>query len=189
MLIYLHGFQSSPLSTKAQLLKQWCVLNRSDIHCALPALPPLPNEAVAMLTDLIASHKDRYKIGIVGGSLGGYYATWLNDIFNFKTVVINPAVYPYKLLQNYMGEQQHPYTKERFVLTKQHMLDLKAIEVQKISNPSTIWLLQQKGDEVLNYRQAIAKYHAAKQTVENAGNHAFVGFDRYCEQIIQFLAL
>lgn len=59
------------------------------------------------------------------------------------------------------------------------MAELKALDVDTISQPDTLWLLQQEGDEVLDYRQAVAKYLGCKQTVEACGDHAFVGFDRY----------
>ncbi|EEY44855.1 putative esterase [Vibrio mimicus VM223] len=70
-----------------------------------------------------------------------------------------------------------------------HIDELKALDTPHIKQPSDFWLLQQKGDEVLDYRQAVEKYRAAKQTVEENGDHSFVDFERYPEQIIQFLEL
>ncbi|MCV5960180.1 esterase YqiA, partial [Escherichia coli] len=49
--------------------------------------------------------------------------------------------------------------------------------------------LQQTEDEVLDYRQAVDKFAKAKQTVEQGGDHSFVGFERYPAQIIEFLEL
>ena len=40
-----------------------------------------------------------------------------------------------------------------------------------------------------DYRHALQFYHFARTTVEQGGNHAFTGFERYCAQIVRFLQL
>lgn len=189
MLVYIHGFNSSPLSQKAVMLKSWCSSHRTDIQVEIPQLPFYPEQAAKMLEDFILKHINDYQIGLVGSSLGGYLATWLNHKYDLKTVLVNPAVKPYELLVDYLGIQKNPYTGEQFCLQTHHVDELKALEIEKIANPDSIWLLQQKGDELLDYRQAVEKYAFCQQIVEENGNHAFVGFERFCEHIIEFLAL
>ena len=125
----------------------------------------------------------------MGSSLGGYLSTWLNAHYGFKAVVVNPAVKPYELLSDYLGEQVNPYTGEHYVLEQKHIEELKALDVASISQPSDFWLLQQTEDEVLDYRQAVTKFQGAKQTVEEGGDHSFVDFERYPQKIIEFLTL
>ncbi|MHA2705892.1 esterase YqiA [Vibrio owensii] len=189
LLLYIHGFNSSPLSMKANLMKAFCEQQRPDIKVIVPQLPCFPQLAAQCLSDIVEQYKDDYNIGLVGSSLGGYMSTWLNAKFGFPAVVVNPAVKPYELLVDYLGEQTNPYTHETYTLEACHIDELKALDVQSIALPESFWLLQQTEDEVLDYRQAVEKFVNAKQTVEEGGDHSFVGFERYPAQIIEFLKL
>jgi predicted esterase YcpF (UPF0227 family) len=189
LLIYIHGFNSSPSSLKAQQLIAWCQTHRPDIRLEVPRLACYPAAAQIQLEKLVLTHQNATKIGLVGSSLGGYLATWLNAKYGFPAVVVNPAVYPYALLADYLGPQENPYTHEKYVLAPHHMDELKKLDTQVIKNPSSVWLLQQEADEVLDYREAVEKYAGCKQTLEAGGSHAFDGFDAYCAEIIHFLGL
>lgn len=189
LLLYIHGFNSSPLSLKASLMKSYCETHRSDIRVLIPQIPCFPEPAKAMLIELVERYKDDFNIGLVGSSLGGYFSTWLNDIYGFRAVLVNPAVKPYELLQDFLGEQVNPYTQEHYVLKPEHVKTLRTLDVVNICAPESLWLLQQKEDEVLDYRQAVEKYAASKQTVESGGDHSFQQFERFPAEIIHFLEL
>ncbi|WP_434762421.1 esterase YqiA [Vibrio fortis] len=189
MLLYIHGFNSSSRSHKANVMADYCAEYRPDIKVVTPQLPSFPALAAALLKSIVEEHKEQYQIALVGSSLGGYLSTWLNAHYGFKAAVVNPAVKPYELLTDYLGEQVNPYTHEHYVLEEKHIDELKQLDVASISEPSDFWLLQQTEDEVLDYRQAVAKFQGAKQTVEEGGDHSFVDFERYPQKIIEFLAL
>ncbi|ANW24841.1 esterase YqiA [Vibrio coralliilyticus] len=189
LLLYIHGFNSSPLSHKANVMKEYCQQHRPDIKVVVPQLPCFPQQAAEYLLNIIEQHKDDYQIGLIGSSLGGYLSMWLNRQFGFKAVVVNPAVKPYELLADYLGEQENPYTHQRYVLESVHIDELKALDTPIIKQAKDFWLLQQTEDEVLDYRQAVEKFLGAKQTVEEGGDHSFVNFERYPQQIIKFLQL
>ena len=187
-LLYIHGFNSSPLSAKANSLKQWVETNHPHINMIVPQLPNFPAQAEAMLDAIIQQHRHE-QIGLVGSSLGGYFSIWFSERYQIPAVVVNPAVRPFDLLQDYLGVNINPYTHEQYVLEPKHIGELKALHIEQLSAPNRIWLLQQMGDEVLDYREAVTYLSKCKQTVEPDGNHAFIGFDAYFSQIVHFLQL
>ena len=189
LLLYIHGFNSSPESFKATVMADYCQQHRPDIKVVIPKLPNFPAQSAQLLTQLMDELVPDYQVGLVGSSLGGYMSTWLNQRYGCPAVLVNPAVKPYELLVDYLGPQANIYTKEQYVLEAHHVDELKALDVATIEHPEKFWLLAQTGDEVLDYRQAVEKFSAARQTVEEGGDHSFIGFENYPEKILQFLNL
>ncbi|MGO2344353.1 MAG: esterase YqiA [Providencia sp.] len=187
-LLYIHGFNSSPQSVKASSLKQWVEKNYPHINMIVPQLPNYPKQAEVVLNDIIMQHQHE-KIGLVGSSLGGYFSIWFSERYQLPAVLVNPAVRPFDLLQDYLGENTNPYTQEKYLLESKHIDELKSLHIEQLRSPNLIWLLQKMGDEVLDYREAVAYLSKSKQTVESGGNHAFVGFEAYFPQMIHFLDL
>ena len=182
-LLYLHGFNSARSSHKAQVFQAHMnSLGRGTAFLA-PDLPHRPAQAIALLESLIAQAPN--KPTLIGSSLGGYYATYLTERHNLKAVLINPAVAPYRLLSPLLGPQQNYYTGETYDLTAQHLTELQALEVDAI-HPAHYLLLVQTEDEVLDYRDAVARYAGAKQTVIPGGDHGFQNFEQYLDEILAF---
>ena len=102
-LIYIHGFNSSPASFKARVLKNALALRAPAVAFMAPALPHAPHAAAALLDALVAAHPGAV---LVGSSLGGYYATWLAERHALRAVLVNPAVRPYELLAGHIGRQK-----------------------------------------------------------------------------------
>lgn len=186
-IIYLHGFHSSPMSEKAKLFVEYVEQNHPEIRVHAPQLAVYPIDAINTVETLVAELKNSTELlGIVGSSLGGYISTYIHNKYDVPAVVINPAVKPFELLEEYIGEQIHPITGEQYVLEPRHMLQLKHIYQSKIKNPDKVWCLQQEGDEVLDYRQACEHYKEAILTLEPGGDHSFVGFNRHLPKIVEF---
>ena len=123
---------------------------------------------------------------IIGSSLGGFYATHLAERFGARAVLINPTIRPYADLRPYVGSQTNLYTGETFVVTEAHFDELETLAVARITRPERYWLMVQTGDEVLDYREAIAFYGGAFQYVQGGGDHAFQRFDEQIPAILRF---
>ncbi|GAA6206303.1 YqiA/YcfP family alpha/beta fold hydrolase [Thalassotalea sp. SU-HH00458] len=186
-MLYIHGFNSSPLSTKAQLTKQYLQDHQIaiDFHC--PQLRNNPKAAIKQL-ELILQSKPDHQWCLMGSSLGGYFSTYLAEKYQLKAALINPAVKPFELLVDYLGQQVNPYTQEVYHVTKQHMIDLKAQSQEKIAKKHYMVMVQ-TGDEVLDYQQAVEKYQNCQLIVQEGGDHSFIDYHRMLPAIMTFLEL
>jgi len=185
MIVYLHGFNSSPASGKAQQLAEHMArLGRSaDYYC--PALPNSPREAIAHVEAELALRRPE-SVTLIGSSLGGFYATHLAEKHGWKAVLVNPAVHAHKLLRSALGPQTNWHTGEKWELTEAHLAELAALDADEITLPKRYLLLAQTGDEVLDYRDAVAYYAGATQIIEDGGDHGFAGFERHYQTILDF---
>ena len=78
------------------------------------------------------------------------------------------------------------YTGEPFEVTAAHFDELRALRVPRISRPERYFLLVETGDEVLDYREAVAFYAGAWQYVRGGGDHAFEDYERQIPAILRF---
>ncbi len=187
MIVYLHGFRSAPASIKAQALKARMAERGLAERFWCEQLPVSPRAAIALAEDAIARARAAGLEPAVGGSsLGGYYATWLAERHDLRAVLVNPAVVAPLELGAYVGIQDNMYTGERFAFTHAHIDELRALEVPAITRPERYWLLAETGDEVLDYRHAVAKYAGARQTVLQGGDHGFSRWGDYLDPVIAF---
>ncbi len=179
---YLHGFNSSPASFKAALIQAEAGRRAPEATFLAPQLPHSPAAAAALLSDLVREHPH---VVLVGSSLGGYYATWLAERFALRAVLLNPAVRPYELLAAHIGRQKNFHSGEEYDFTAQHVVELRALEVDVIT-PRRYLLLAASGDEVLDYRIAVARYRGACQLVIDGSDHGLSNFADYVGEVLDF---
>ncbi len=181
-MIYIHGFNSSPDSFKARLLRGALAERAPAMKFIAPALPHAPAAAARLLDALAGEHPQAL---LAGSSLGGYYATWLAERHDLRAVLINPAVRPYDLLEGHVGPQKNFHTGVAYEFTLAHVGELRALEVEPVT-PQRYLLMVETGDEVLDYRQAVARYRGAQHCVVEGGDHGFSDFAQYLGMVCEF---
>jgi predicted esterase YcpF (UPF0227 family) len=181
VIVYLHGFNSSPQSHKAQVLGRYLGQRGLGAEFACPTLPPSALDAVRVAKDLVGGAKPCY----VGSSLGGYYATYLVERYGGRAVLINPAIDPHVGLRAYLGPQKNLYTGAPYELAEEHLEQWRELYVPRIT-ASRYLLLVETGDEVLDYRQAVQRYAGAEQIVIQGGDHSLRSFPEHLARIVQF---
>ncbi|HCH31704.1 MAG TPA: esterase YqiA [Oceanospirillaceae bacterium] len=188
--IYLHGFNSSPASHKAQQFKRAISQMQPQARVVIPELSPWPAQAMQQIEALVADVIPTPSAPLVflGSSLGGYYATYLAQKYAVPAILINPAVRPYELLATMLGRQQNMYTQEVYQLTGEHMQQLIDLEVQNLTVAKQLLVLLQTDDEVLDYRLAAQTYVDAELDIEPGGDHGYQNFEQRISQILAFVA-
>ena len=188
MILYLHGFRSSPLSMKSRLLAaQMQALGRSE-EWLCPQLPASPKLAIELALSLVKDVPVE-ELTIIGSSLGGYYATWLAEQLACRAVLLNPAIVPLLDLEQHVGVTTAFHSDEPFEFRRDYIDELRAFAVPAISRPERYFLLAATGDEVLDYRDMVAHYAGARQTVIDGGDHGISGFAAYLAPVLQFCGI
>lgn len=188
MILYLHGFRSSPQSFKAQLLAQRMrELGRSDDFLC-PQLPASPREAIALVQQLITG-RTQHDLALIGSSLGGYYATWLAEQLGCYAALLNPAVRPPRDLEKYVGVTTAYHSEGRFEFKREYIAELETFAVERITQPDRYFLLAATGDEVLDWREMVAHYPGARQHVIEGSDHGISEFAQYMDEVLAFCGI
>lgn len=185
-ILYIHGFLSSPLSFKARLTGDWLARCRPDVEFLCPQLTPYPEETAASLKALVEPRLEQ-PLGLIGSSLGGFWANWLVETYDLHALLVNPAVDPWRFMPAYLEvDLQAWHTDDSYRLEAGHIEQLRTY-YRPVTRLANYWLLAQTGDETLDYRQAQARYQGCRQTIEPGGDHSFQGFERFLPEAVNFL--
>ncbi len=165
-----------------------------ELRLLVPKLPPSPSDAISLLKTIILELGPTDLRGIIGSSLGGYYAIYLKSCLAplTKVVLINPAMRPFELLQDYVGENTNYYTGETYHVKPQYMQELQSLYVNEIDalhsyTHENCLLLTQTGDEVLDFQQATTHLPRAKMWITYGGDHAYSDYHQALPLIQEFL--
>ncbi|NMM81890.1 esterase [Acidovorax sp. SRB_14] len=188
-LLYLHGFRSSPQSAKARLMAAHVVRHHPGVQFWCPQLPPSPRAAMDLVSAGIAGWPHAH-MAVVGSSLGGFYASWVAQQTGCPSVLLNPAVDPARDLARHIGDQTAWHDPaERFYFDPAFIGELRALDVRDQAATGPQLAVVAKGDELLDWREMVARYPQAQLLLLEGGDHALSDFAEHIARVAQFLQL
>jgi predicted esterase YcpF (UPF0227 family) len=187
-LLYLHGFRSSPQSTKASKLATWVQQHRPDITWWCPQLPPSPREAMELVLQRVLPWPAA-NMAVIGSSLGGFYAGVVANRVGCRAVLLNPAVAPARDLAAYIGQTKAWQSDECFVFRPEFIDELRSLAPSAPLGAAPCLAIIAKGDEVLDWREMRAHCAACRVELLEGGDHALSDFDAHLSDIVAFLGL
>ncbi|WP_440616155.1 YqiA/YcfP family alpha/beta fold hydrolase [Cysteiniphilum sp. 6C5] len=177
--LYLHGFQGSPNSPKAQKLKTWLGEQFPEASIDAPELPMQTKAALDLIHKLLDNASADHKI-IIGSSLGGYMAHLLKqtrDDVN-KVILINPAARLDLIAQ--LPAYAHVHD-EAMALVNAMPKKLMALQ--------DYLLLLQKDDQSTPADLALEVFKGAHIDIKSGQGHAYSDIDVSFDDIRRFLAM
>lgn len=192
MILYLHGFRSSPHSFKARLLGETLqargCASAQEWQC--PQLPASPKAALALAMDLatmqLSNASDPRSLTIIGSSLGGYYALWLAEQLNCKAILLNPAVEAAQNLAKQVGNHQLYHSDTPFEFRAEYIDELNAAHIPAITCPERYFLVAATGDEVLDWRQMRDRFSGCRQRIIPGSDHGLSDFADWLPEVLDF---
>ena len=189
LLVYLHGFRSSPRSSKAVMTGQAVrALNNKDeqYEWYCPQLLASPKESMNMVTQYINASKAD-KVVVVGSSLGGFYTNYLAEKYDCIGIALNPAVRAARELEPHVGMMTAYDSDEPFDFRAEYIDELKALQVATITRPERYFLIAAKGDELLDWQEMVDFYTGAKQLVLEGSDHGISNYSDHLPAVIGFI--
>jgi predicted esterase YcpF (UPF0227 family) len=187
--IYLHGFRSSPISSKAVMIGE--ALHSEGIHYECPQLDIAPGIAMAQIEESITRCLEAgMRIRLIGSSLGGFYASAIMERHpqrnDFRAALLNPAPFPSRDLVHHVGELPAWHSDEILEFRKEYLDDLRGLEVG-ITHPERYLLVAAKGDELLDWREMTARYPGAHHVIIEGSDHGLSDFADHWPAVRHFL--
>ncbi len=187
-LLYLHGFRSSPHSTKARRMALWIAQHHPELHWLCPQLDVSPRAAMRAVFTLIETWPDD-RMAVIGSSLGGFYATVVAERVGCKAVLLNPAVAPARDLSRHVGATTAWHSGEALEFRPEFVDELRALQPTALTRPERYFCVVAKGDEVLDWREMTAHCAGCRIKLLDGGDHALSDFEQHLPDIAGFLGL
>ena len=188
LVVYLHGFRSSPRSSKAQMTGD-AIAHRekqgATIEWYCPQLHASPQESMDMVRRHIdASKADR--LSVIGSSLGGFYTNYLAEQYGCKGIALNPAVRAGRELEPHVGMMTAYDSEEPFDFRAEYIDELNRMQIESITLPERYLLLAATGDELLDWREMAAFYPGAQQIIIQGSDHGIQNYSDYLDAVVRF---
>ncbi|ARP87963.1 YqiA/YcfP family alpha/beta fold hydrolase [Bordetella genomosp. 9] len=195
MILYLHGFRSSPASFKARMMADEMARRGLAADWRCPQLPASPRAAadlaLALAREQLAELARRgiatpRALTVIGSSLGGYYATWVAEQLDCKAVLLNPAVHAPRDLATQVGRQHMYHSGEPFEFRAEYVDELAALQVRGPTHPERYFLVAATGDELLDWREMRDWYSGCRQRIVQGSDHGLSDFAMWMPEVLAF---
>ena len=127
--------------------------------------------------------------GVIGSSLGGFYATAVAERIGCRAVLLNPALDPARDLTRYIGEITAWHSDERYFFQAEFIDELRAISPKVLTHLERYFAVIAKGDELLSWVEMSARYRGCRIKLLEGSDHALSDFDDHLGEVIAFLGL
>ena len=188
LVCYVHGFNSSPQSHKAQALSREMDSRGLGGRYQAPSLTYSPLHNIKLLEELVRTENERGVV-LIGSSMGGFYSAYLSQQYAIKAVLINPVVDACDLLRDKVGELKNDYTGEVYQMGQRDLDQYQRLFLEDIGDPEKLMLVVQTGDEVLDAQASVDKYQQCARIIQQGGSHGFDDFEKVIPEIFDFLAI
>lgn len=188
MILYLHGFRSSPASKKATQIRAALQSRGLEDDYVCPQLPTSPRAAIGVAL-AAAKLEDPAKLALIGSSLGGYYATFVAEQLGCRAVLLNPAIRPYDDLRGYVGVQPVYFSGASIDMKPEYIDELRAIDTPRITRPERYFLVAATGDELIDWKTMAAKYEGCRRRVIEGSDHSISDFANYLDEVLAFCGI
>lgn len=192
MILYLHGFRSSPQSYKARLMAAALAERGQSDQWWCPQLPASPRaameQALARAQAWLSAGGRCEDLVVVGSSLGGFYATWLAERVHCRAIVLNPVVHAARDLATQVGTHRTYHGDAIFEFLPVHVDELAQAEAQVPARlePARYFLLAATGDEVLDWSEMRERYAGCRQRIIEGGDHGLSEFADWLPEVLAF---
>lgn len=186
MILYLHGFRSSPQSFKARLIgERMRALGLADQYVC-PQLSEHPASAMAD-TLALARQYPADELTLIGSSLGGFYATWLAETLGCRAAMLNPAMRAHEKLARHVGTQTAYHdASNSFEFRAEYLDELRSMHIEAITRPERYFVLASTGDELLDWREMTGAFPGARHRVIQGSDHGMADFADYMDEVLAF---
>ena len=188
MLVYLHGLNSSSRSDKANRLRDGLapypvIAVDYDAH--------RPATAIAQLHTHFSQLGATEQSLVIGSSMGGFYGQYLARHCAFAHLyLINPALTPWTLLADRIGEVMTSAQGERYRITQSLIEATRPYGIDHPCDGTPTTLFLERGDEVIDAQVAETRYRdCGRLFVWDGGDHAFQHLDAVIACLRQDLSL
>lgn len=198
-IILLHGFNSAP-GNKAKVIEQYLDQHQlqNEFSLIAPQLNVEPSKAIHQINDIINQYRqEKFKVYIIGTSLGGFYANYFRSKFFDDNIIvhpINPSWNPSQTLAQNIGQEIVNFkTNEKWVFKETYidqLIDFECHVKDNLKNykGKNYSLHLAKNDELLDFSQLfdyLNQYQVPYELYYYDTNHRFERMEDVLRVLLQ----